>query len=147
MIDEYKEALDELRFSPEAKRRMVQRIEVAAVVEPLPRPTRRSRALVIAAAVLGVVPGPKTLVLAPAAARRLERFFVFAGIAADPKPAAAQLDLQTVGQLADGHGHAWVLPVASAAACSLCRRLRASKHSSYSALMACMVAVSPPTSG
>ncbi|MDU6383825.1 MAG: DUF4179 domain-containing protein [Eggerthella sp.] len=50
MIDEYKEALDELRFSPEAKRRMVQRIEVAAVVEPLPRPTRRSRALVIAAA-------------------------------------------------------------------------------------------------
>ena len=40
MIDEYKEALDELRFSPEAKRRMVQRIEVAAVVEPLPRPTR-----------------------------------------------------------------------------------------------------------
>ena len=27
MIDEYKEALDELRFSPEAKRRMVQRIE------------------------------------------------------------------------------------------------------------------------
>ena len=50
MIDEYKEALDELRFSPEAKRRMVQRIEVAVVVEPLPRPTRRSRALVIAAA-------------------------------------------------------------------------------------------------
>ena len=50
MIDEYTEALDELRFSPEAKRRMVQRIEVAAVVEPLPRPTRRSRALVIAAA-------------------------------------------------------------------------------------------------
>ena len=50
MIDEYKEALDELRFSPEAKRRMAQRIEVAAVVEPLPRPTRRSRALVIAAA-------------------------------------------------------------------------------------------------
>lgn len=50
MIDEYKEALDELRFSLEAKRRMVQRIEVAAVVEPLPRPTRRSRALVIAAA-------------------------------------------------------------------------------------------------
>lgn len=50
MIDEYKEALDELRFSPEAKRRMVQRIEVVAVVEPLPRPTRRSRALVIAAA-------------------------------------------------------------------------------------------------
>ena len=50
MIDEYKEALAELRFSPEAKRRMVQRIEVADVVEPLPRPTRRSRALVIAAA-------------------------------------------------------------------------------------------------
>ena len=57
MIDEYKEALDELRFSPEAKRRMVQRIEVAAVVEPLPRPTRRSRALVIAAAVLALAVG------------------------------------------------------------------------------------------
>ena len=50
MIDEYKEALDELRFSPEAPRRMVPRIEVPAVVEPLPRPTRRSRALLIAAA-------------------------------------------------------------------------------------------------
>ena len=50
MIDEYKEALDELRFSPEAKRRMAQRIEAVAAAEPLPRPTRRSRALVIAAA-------------------------------------------------------------------------------------------------
>ena len=65
MIDEYKEALDELRFSPEAKRRMVQRIEVAAVVEPLPRPTRRSRALVIAAAAA-------VLALAEAARRILQ---------------------------------------------------------------------------
>ena len=50
MIDEYEEALDELRFSPEAKRRMAQRIEAVAAAEPLPRPTRRSRALVMAAA-------------------------------------------------------------------------------------------------
>ena len=62
MIDEYKEALDELRFSPEAKRRMAQRIEAVAAAEPLPRPTRRSRALVIAAA---------AAVLALAVARRI----------------------------------------------------------------------------
>lgn len=50
MIDEYKAALDELRFSPEARRRLVQALEAAAAPERPRRASRRTRTLAIAAA-------------------------------------------------------------------------------------------------
>lgn len=50
MIDEYKEALDELRFSPEAKLRLAQALEAATVPERPRRMSRRARTLAIAAA-------------------------------------------------------------------------------------------------
>ena len=59
MIDEYKNALNELRFSPEAKRRLAQAVEAAAAPERPRRTSRRTRALAIAAAaaVLALVVG------------------------------------------------------------------------------------------
>lgn len=59
MIDEYRRALDELRFSPEAKRRLAQVLEAAPAPERPHRMSRRTRALAIAAAaaVLALVVG------------------------------------------------------------------------------------------
>lgn len=59
MIDEYRKSLDELRFSPEAKRRLAQALEAAAAPEQPRRTSRRTRTLAIAAAaaVLALVVG------------------------------------------------------------------------------------------
>lgn len=59
MIDEYRKALDELRFSPEATRRLAQAVEAAAAPERPRRTSRRTRTLAIAAAaaVLALVVG------------------------------------------------------------------------------------------
>lgn len=59
MIDEYRRALDELRFTPEAKRRLAQALEADPAPERPRRMSRRTRALAIAAAaaVLALVVG------------------------------------------------------------------------------------------